>query len=111
MNNVALTKTDRTKQVGAVLWLIVRKFFLAVLTLLKKINWKKISVFAWKVFKIVLLKTATVIGIAIGYCAMAAASAFKNSNDTSKNDVKDEDLYDPANMDPFAMWVRDDDKN
>jgi hypothetical protein len=91
MNNTpALIKPDRANQIGSFVWLIVRKF----LQELRKINWKKISIFAWKVFKIVLLKTAAAIGIMIGYCATAIARSSLNEHSNSVEDDEDDDDFD-----------------
>lgn len=101
MNNVALTKTDRTKQVGAVLWLIVRKFFLGVLTLLKKINWKKVGFISWKIA--ILLFAIAIALVKLFGSMIAGLYDLMRNNSNSVEEVERGDFYDPGNLNPQSL--------
>jgi hypothetical protein len=105
MNNVALTKTDRTKQVGAVLWLIVRKFFLGVLTLLKKINWKKVGFISWKI-AVLLFAIAIAFGKLFGSMIAGLYDMMRNNSKADEVEsgwVQGDDFYDPSSLNPQSL--------
>lgn len=114
MNNPALTKTDRTKQAGAVLWLVARKFFLGVLTLLKKINWKKVGFISWKI-AILLFAIVIAFGKLFGSLVVGLYDLMRNN---SKNDYIDstaipgDDYLDPHSNNPYSLvCIEEDEKN
>ncbi len=104
MNNLRLTKTNRTKKIGVAVWLIVRKLFHSVIFLLKKINWKKVGFVSLRVVVLAL-------GIVIAFGKLAASmfaglKSKAEKSDWSNGDVFDDNPNDPTNISPNAIYQR-----
>lgn len=106
MSNLALTKTDRTKNVGAFLWLIVCKFFHGVSYLVKKINWRKVGFVSWRII-VLALGVALAIAKLAGSMIAGLWEMMRNTPEPEHREsgwVQGDDFYDPASMNPQSFY-------
>jgi hypothetical protein len=113
MSNLALNKTDRTRNVGAFLWLIVCKFFQAVSYLVKKINWRKVGFVSWR---IIVLASGVALAIAKLAGSMIAGLWGMMHHSANQSDFKEstalpgDDYLDPHSNNPYSLICIEEDE-